>query len=920
MMNLFRSLLAVAITNDITQIVLFGIIGLIGFVLLLSTLVILIVRGKRARAAKRAAKMAESAPLPTEEEPESEPVLEEPELVEPVLDEVEEPISEEVEPISEEEVEEDLVLTEEVCEEPALDEEEEVEAEEPEDEDRLDEEDEDFVPFAQVEEGPLPEAKIMHMPSWMHGDEAVRYAFSFEAKVRCGDVALRDYYAAIRNEFHRYRKVSDRISWGKESFRLGRKLLALMTVRGRTLRLYLALDPEAYPHSVYFQRNVSEIKSYANVPMMVRVRSPRGLRHALALVRILMESVGAKPLAQYEEQDFLADLQPMSLDRLLRAKLVKEIIYREDAYKVALRALLAKDGEVDHSEPVEEEVLPTVEPVEEVVEPTDQEGGILLIRNALANKRAEKEAQETPEWKKNLLSTLTAEGEVDHSEQVDEEEVATAEEVEEVVEPTDQEGGILFIRNALENKRAEAEAARTPGWKKNLLATLAKVGEVDHSEPVEEDVLPTVEPVEEVVEPTDQEGGILLIRNALEKKRAEAETPEEGVEPAPEEPAVDEPIEEAVEEVAEEVAITCDEMDVDFDIDLPVAAEEGAEEAEEVPLLTDDELDIDFDIEPALEEASTVEEASTPTEEELDVDLDIEEPAVEEEVPVEAEEEVPAEVAEEAAPEEAPVPVEDAPCEEVPGEKKYHERKTAPVIGGAPVPEALYSEYPGEEEEEEVEEEEEEEEVRPAIEALGLSEDELALAAMMEEEEDLIVKAEAHRHKKAHRRATEDALRRPLEELMEDEDFAVYSTFEKKLFAASGLLRDQYSELKNKLLSYKKVRDRMSQNAENYRGGGGTVARMTFNGETLRLHLCLDPDEYSQAKYGHYSLAHKSSYAEIPFTLDVVEGLDMDAVDKLIADAMANRYLLYRDAKRVDVDYAAAYVLGTDGKPKNRRE
>ena len=787
-MNLFRSLLAVAITNDITQIVLFGIIGLIGFVLLLSTLVILIVRGKRARAAKRAAKMAESAPLPTEEEPESEPVLEEPELVEPVLDEVEEPISEEVEPISEEEVEEDLVLTEEVCEEPALDEEEEVEAEEPEDEDRLDEEDEDFVPFAQVEEGPLPEAKIMHMPSWMHGDEAVRYAFSFEAKVRCGDVALRDYYAAIRNEFHRYRKVSDRISWGKESFRLGRKLLALMTVRGRTLRLYLALDPEAYPHSVYFQRNVSEIKSYANVPMMVRVRSPRGLRHALALVRILMESVGAKPLAQYEEQDFLADLQPMSLDRLLRAKLVKEIIYREDAYKVALRALLAKDGEVDHSEPVEEEVLPTVEPVEEVVEPTDQEGGILLIRNA------------------------------------------------------------------------------------------------------------------------------------LEKKRAEAETPEEGVEPAPEEPAVDEPIEEAVEEVAEEVAITCDEMDVDFDIDLPVAAEEGAEEAEEVPLLTDDELDIDFDIEPALEEASTVEEASTPTEEELDVDLDIEEPAVEEEVPVEAEEEVPAEVAEEAAPEEAPVPVEDAPCEEVPGEKKYHERKTAPVIGGAPVPEALYSEYPGEEEEEEVEEEEEEEEVRPAIEALGLSEDELALAAMMEEEEDLIVKAEAHRHKKAHRRATEDALRRPLEELMEDEDFAVYSTFEKKLFAASGLLRDQYSELKNKLLSYKKVRDRMSQNAENYRGGGGTVARMTFNGETLRLHLCLDPDEYSQAKYGHYSLAHKSSYAEIPFTLDVVEGLDMDAVDKLIADAMANRYLLYRDAKRVDVDYAAAYVLGTDGKPKNRRE
>ena len=50
---------------------------------------------------------------------------------------------------------------------------------------------------------------------------------------------------------------------------MGRKLLAKITVRGKTLKLHLALDVAKFNKNVFFQKDMSSVKAYAEVPFTV---------------------------------------------------------------------------------------------------------------------------------------------------------------------------------------------------------------------------------------------------------------------------------------------------------------------------------------------------------------------------------------------------------------------------------------------------------------------------------------------------------------------------------------------------------------------------------------------------------------------------------------------------------------------------
>ena len=60
-----------------------------------------------------------------------------------------------------------------------------------------------------------------------------------------------------------------------------------MKIRGKTICLYCALDPGEYDKAKFFHEDATA-KTYAQVPMMVRVRSDRGLKKALGLVDEVM--------------------------------------------------------------------------------------------------------------------------------------------------------------------------------------------------------------------------------------------------------------------------------------------------------------------------------------------------------------------------------------------------------------------------------------------------------------------------------------------------------------------------------------------------------------------------------------------------------------------------------------------------------
>ncbi len=110
---------------------------------------------------------------------------------------------------------------------------------------------------------------------------------SFAERLTEADEQLKENYAELKQLLLSYEDVKDRLSKPCESFRLGRKLLVKMLIRGKTLKVYLALDPKAYEESKFNHKDVGDKKSFAEVPLLMRVRSPRSVKRTAFLIEEL---------------------------------------------------------------------------------------------------------------------------------------------------------------------------------------------------------------------------------------------------------------------------------------------------------------------------------------------------------------------------------------------------------------------------------------------------------------------------------------------------------------------------------------------------------------------------------------------------------------------------------------------------------
>ncbi len=206
------------------------------------------------------------------------------------------PVEEEPEATTEESVEESAPAEAAVAEENAPAEEEEPEEEE---EESAATETEEELAEEQDEEHEAHEAEvgkdISVDPDVAAAGDAqphiVRVHKTFDAKLKeASDQALED-YTMLKNEFCNYEGVKDRVCKYCESFHLGHKLIAKIKIIGRSVRLYLALDPSDYDEKKYHHADKSEIKSYAHVPMMVKVNGPRALSRAISLISDCLDGV-----------------------------------------------------------------------------------------------------------------------------------------------------------------------------------------------------------------------------------------------------------------------------------------------------------------------------------------------------------------------------------------------------------------------------------------------------------------------------------------------------------------------------------------------------------------------------------------------------------------------------------------------------
>ena len=211
----------------------------------------------------------------------------------------------------------------------------------------------------------------------------IRYNKSFTAKLIQSSDEVKGWYATLKNALLSYKKTKSRISWHTDSINCGRIKLAKFAIRGKTLRLYLALNPEDYAETKY-KVEYGEGKRYEAVPCMYRIKNSRRVKYALELIAALAEKYGLI-LTEREDEDYYLPYEETA--PLLARGLIKEINgapSAEDAEEIE-----------EVAEEAEEEIPEEVEQAEEVAatQPPESDG-----------EAAEEESEEEPEEEPEELS------------------------------------------------------------------------------------------------------------------------------------------------------------------------------------------------------------------------------------------------------------------------------------------------------------------------------------------------------------------------------------------------------------------------------------------------------------------------------------------------------------------------------------
>ena len=156
-------------------------------------------------------------------------------------------------------------------------------------------------------------------------ENMMKFNRSFIARIIQSTDEQKEYYGRVKTALLSYAKVNSNMAWGAERFNKGRETIARFKIRGKTLCLYLALNPADYEYSVYHHFDVSDNKSMHGTPMMVKIKSPRGAKKAIRLIDQMLEQRGGVKRNKSFERNYAAMYPYESMEQLIEDGLVKDL-------------------------------------------------------------------------------------------------------------------------------------------------------------------------------------------------------------------------------------------------------------------------------------------------------------------------------------------------------------------------------------------------------------------------------------------------------------------------------------------------------------------------------------------------------------------------------------------------------------------
>lgn len=119
------------------------------------------------------------------------------------------------------------------------------------------------------------------------------------------------------------------------------------------------------------------------------------------------------------------------------------------------------------------------------------------------------------------------------------------------------------------------------------------------------------------------------------------------------------------------------------------------------------------------------------------------------------------------------------------------------------------------------------------------------------------------------------------------------ASFEMRIANLSEDAKSYYNQLKDYILSFKKVKSRLSNRCDSFRVGRELLCKMAIGGKTLKIYLAVDADrEDIESKKLHFrNMSESKAYSEVPAMIPVKSELCVKKVCEVINIMMQEKGL-----------------------------
>lgn len=183
-------------------------------------------------------------------------------------------------------------------------------------------------------------------------DNVMHYNRSFRARYIQSKDDLKDWYSDIKNLILSFGGMKANMSWKWESFRMKRRTLVKLMIRGKALCVYMAQESLDVENVKVRLEDASGMASMKETPILARIKNEKTLQRVLAILNVMLGRFG---LVRVDREDVDYYQPYCGTLALIKKGLIKRVV--RDATTMPGRK---KDAPASESEEKQDKDKPTV--------------------------------------------------------------------------------------------------------------------------------------------------------------------------------------------------------------------------------------------------------------------------------------------------------------------------------------------------------------------------------------------------------------------------------------------------------------------------------------------------------------------------------------------------------------------------------